>query len=348
MAFDIRSRLESIPVQLLAVFIICTFIGLFLSAITYGSDWDNLTINLGISYCIGFTSWFFESLLERLQWIKLFIMRVVISVTLGAVVGGYIGSEIFLSGMEHQINMDEQYTRIIILGLFFSGFAFYVIYSQISLYQRREQLANEQHKMALQHQLLTQSRLQNLQAQIEPHFLFNTLANIHSRIESSPKDARVMLEHLTQLLRSRLNSAGDQSSLAEEVSIVEHYLAIQSLRLGERLEYQISISNELNDIAIPPLLIQPLVENAITHGIEPMVEGGKVTIVVRTDQDMLIISVTDNGVGFGNSDRHGSGLALKNIKSRLETLYGNGASLDLTENSAGESEAIITIPLESQ
>ncbi len=345
MAYSFHLNMERIPVQLLIVFLICTFIGLFLAAITFDTEINSLKINLGISYCIGFSSWLFETVLFRSGFIRTFMPRIMIAVILGSIVGGYIGSTLFLSEMEQQLNMDEQYVRIIILGLFFSGFAFYLIYSQLSLYQRREQLADEKRKRAEQQQLLIQSQLQNLQAQIEPHFLFNTLANIHSRIESNPKDARIMLEHLTQLIRARLNNHNEKQHLEEEISIVEHYLAIQSLRLGDRLKYQLTLPNDLKQIVIPPLLIQPLVENAITHGIEPMVEGGKVTMVIKVVEKKIKIIVSDNGVGFGNSRRQGTGLALKNIKSRLETIYGNNASLELTENSVGESEAIITIPI---
>ncbi len=347
MEFNFNERLNALSVQLLSVFVICTFIGLFLSAITYGSEEDNLFINLGVSYCIGYSSWLFESILDRTQWIQSFLLRIIMAIVLGSVIGGYLGNVIFLSDMENHIDMEGQYIRIIILGLFFSGFAFYIIYSQISLYQRREQLADERRKIAEQEQLLAQSRLVNLQAQIEPHFLFNTMANIHSRIESSPNDAKVMLEHLTQLLRARINNDQQFSHVAEEVSVIEHYLAIQSLRLGERLSYQITVAQGVEKSEIPPLIIQPLVENAITHGIEQSVKGGRVSIVISSDADQLIITVSDNGVGIGNSERQGAGIALNNIRQRLHALYGNNAMLTLTDNNAGETEAKISIPMES-
>jgi len=192
---------------------------------------------------------------------------------------------------------------------------------------------------------VVETQLRMLQAQIEPHFLFNTLANIISLIDTEPRSARSMLQHLTSSLRRSLErSREDVSTLEHEADMLRDYLSILKVRLGKRLDFAIEIPDELLDLPFPPMLLQPLVENAIKHGIEPKVEGGRVTIKAEKSYDMLRLSVSDTGLGFSDAMNAG-GLGLENVRARLQALYNVGASLILEENVPCGSTAIIEVPL---
>ncbi len=182
-----------------------------------------------------------------------------------------------------------------------------------------------------------------LQAQIEPHFLFNTLANIHSLIAEKPDTASQILEKLNGYLRISLRRTRQlTSTLAEELELIETLLGIAGARLGGRLEYCLSVPAELRSQQLPPLLLQPLVENAIRHGIEPSVAGGKIDVEVRKVGRSLELCVTDTGVGLNEDSPQGVGLA--NIRARLGSLYGTEATLALYANSPRGVIAKLTVP----
>ncbi|QPF73824.1 sensor histidine kinase [Roseateles sp. DAIF2] len=188
----------------------------------------------------------------------------------------------------------------------------------------------------------TEARLLHLQAQIEPHFLFNSLAAVQSLIDVAPERAKLMLERFTDHLRLSLDSLRNEfSSLEQELALAESYLALMGLRMGEaRLRYRIEVPAALRALSMPPLLLQPLVENAITHGLEAKPEGGLVRIEARLEQDQLLLIVEDDGLGSAAAGprrraRPGQGLALKNIRERLEARYGDQAHLTLHPGPAG-------------
>jgi signal transduction histidine kinase len=179
------------------------------------------------------------------------------------------------------------------------------------------------------------ARLRSLQAQIEPHFLFNTLANVVSLIDTSPADARRMLEKLIALLRQSLAaSRAEQVNLGQEADLVRAYLDILSIRMGPRLSYEIDIPAPLRSQPVPPLLLQPLVENAIQHGIEPKVAGGTVRVRARADGEMLALEVSDDGLGFGATTR-GGGVGLANLRERLAAHYGQQGRLNIEDGAPG-------------
>ncbi len=192
---------------------------------------------------------------------------------------------------------------------------------------------------------VVETQLRMLQAQIEPHFLFNTLANVISLIDKEPKAAKNMLQHLTRSLRISLERAReDTSTLEQEVDMLRDYLTIFKMRLGPRLDFTIAVPDELLKVPFPPMILQPLVENAIKHGIEPKVEGGRVTIIAEKGDDVLRLSVSDTGLGFSDS-ASAPGLGLENVKARLEALYNDCASLVLEENIPCGATATIEVPL---
>ncbi len=189
------------------------------------------------------------------------------------------------------------------------------------------------------------TQLRMLQAQIEPHFLFNTLANVVSLIDREPKSAKTMMQHLTSSLRRSLQrSRKDVSTLAHEAEMLRDYLSILQMRLGPRLDFTIDIPEDLLKVPFPPMLLQPLVENAVKHGIEPKVEGGRISVKVEKSNGLLRLSVSDTGLGFSDTI-NAHGLGLENVRARLQALYSVGAGLILEENRPCGTTATIEVPL---
>ncbi|MDM4765075.1 histidine kinase [Pelomonas sp. SE-A7] len=186
----------------------------------------------------------------------------------------------------------------------------------------------------------TEAQLLRLQAQIEPHFLFNSLAAVQSLIDPSPERAKRMLECFTDYLRASLAILRSEScTLEQELQAAESYLALMQIRMGEdRLSYEIAIAEPLRRLRLPPLLLQPLVENAVTHGLEGKAEGGRVRIAASLQEGLLKLRVEDDGLGLRASQRRarpGNGLALKNIRERLAARHDNAAGLVVTPGESG-------------
>lgn len=194
---------------------------------------------------------------------------------------------------------------------------------------------------------LVQARLQALRMQINPHFLFNTLNTISALIHENPNTADKMVVRLSELLRRTLDRGEAQEvPLREEIEFLKGYLEIEQTRFGTRLEVEISVPPDVENLMVPHLILQPLVENAIRHGIEPREEPGRVEVTARRDGDRLELSVRDSGDGLASSDsaRSQGGIGLSNTRSRLAHLYGSDYSFDLTNGPGGGLEARIRIP----
>ena len=196
---------------------------------------------------------------------------------------------------------------------------------------------------------ITEAQLRLLQGQIEPHFLFNTLANVQSLIDFDPERAKLMLERFTDYLRASLGQLrGDATTLAQEFAMLEAYLGLMQLRMGERLRVRLALPADLGGIELPPLLLQPLVENAIHHGLEPKVGGGEIVVSARREAGALVIDVEDDGQGLdGPQRRSGNGVALANIRARLAARWGAAATLALQPRDGGGTRSRIQLPLPS-
>ncbi len=183
--------------------------------------------------------------------------------------------------------------------------------------------------------LATEAQLRLLQAQIEPHFLFNTLANVVSLMEVDAPRAKSMLEAFVDYLRASLSGLGQgRHTLGDEIDLIDAYMRIIKIRMEERLDYAIEVPAALRGLTLPALTLQPLVENAIVHGLEPQIAGGRVRVGARSDGRSLVITVDDDGAGLAAATGAvarppGSGTALANIRRRLEQAYGSSASLDI-------------------
>lgn len=188
------------------------------------------------------------------------------------------------------------------------------------------------------------SDLKALQAQIEPHFLYNTLANTRYLVRQQPERALEMLDHLIAYLRSALpDLRSPMSTLGRECDLAAHYLELMAIRYGERLCVRIDCADDVRDLALPPLMLMPLVENAVQHGVEP--HAGAVTVAVSAwrAQGRVQVEVRDNGAGVGGAVL-GSGVGLRNVRQRLDALYGGGASLRLSMGEDGWTAAELSLP----
>jgi sensor histidine kinase YesM len=183
----------------------------------------------------------------------------------------------------------------------------------------------------------TTAELKALRAQVEPHFLYNTLSNVVSLIEREPATAKYMTERLIGYLRHTLDaSRRENATVGDELAIIADYLEILRLRMGERLWYEIAADDATRALPLSPMLLQPLVENAIKHGLEPKIEGGRITVSAVVQDGRLNIVVEDTGLGFGvATDTAGSGSGLANVRGRLKAIYGDAARLSIEQPEAG-------------
>ena len=197
---------------------------------------------------------------------------------------------------------------------------------------------------ALKRQVV-EARMAAMQAQVEPHFLFNTLASIDHLIETDPPRASKMQKNLIALLRASMPTLREaDTNLGRELAVIRPYLEILKVRMEERLQTDIRVSDGLLSAEFPPMMLQSLVENAIKHGLEPKAEGGTLTVSAEIVHGKLAVSVADTGLGFGQAATAGTGVGLNNIRERLQLLYGNRAQLSVTGNPAGGTTVTITLP----
>jgi LytS/YehU family sensor histidine kinase len=191
-----------------------------------------------------------------------------------------------------------------------------------------------------------ENQLKLLEAQLEPHMLFNTLANLRVLIGSDPLRAQGMLDHLIAYLRATLAASRTGSHpLASEFERISDYLQLMQIRMGTRLHIQLDLPASLADAPLPPLLLQPLVENAIKHGLEPKVRGGRVHVAAKRGSGTLTLSVRDTGVGLDARPEHGARFGLQQVRERLATLYGAASHLELSPATDDEGGTLVTVTL---
>jgi signal transduction histidine kinase len=192
---------------------------------------------------------------------------------------------------------------------------------------------------------LAEAQLKMMQAQVEPHFLFNTLASVDYLIETDPARASRMQKNLIQYLRAAVPQMREgTSNLGREILQCRSYLEILKVRMDERLQFSINVPQGLLSAAFPPMMLLTLVENAIKHGLEPKPEGGTLSVAAVVADGKLRVAVADSGMGFGIAQRGGTGVGLVNVRERLQALYGTGAGLSIDANSDGGTIATILVP----
>lgn len=239
--------------------------------------------------------------------------------------------------------------RYALLVLIFTLAFSYFFHSRLRIVALEQARQEAELREATGQKAALQAELRLLQAQIEPHFLFNTLANLHSLIGRDDAGARRLLETLNDYLRTSLaHSRAARATLGDECDMLTAYLAIQAQRMGGRLQTRIEVDDALRGTPFPPMLLQPLVENAILHGIEPKLGTGQVSVTAARVGEWLHVAVRDDGVGLGAGPHAGgSGIGLANVRERLRALYGEHARFELKENRPAGVIAELWIPIET-
>ena len=199
---------------------------------------------------------------------------------------------------------------------------------------------------------VVEARMAAMQAQVEPHFLFNTLASIDHLIETDPPRASTMQKNLIALLRASMPTMRESHptahNLGREIAVIRPYLEILKVRMEERLQTVVDVPEGLLSADFPSMMIQSLVENAIKHGLEPKPEGGTLTVRAEVQHGKLAVTVADTGVGFGKAATAGTGVGLANIRERQQPLYGNNASMTVAENTPSGTVVTLTVPYQAQ
>ena len=244
-------------------------------------------------------------------------------------------------------SIDEEVRRKDLWLIFVAGLGIYWLSAALHLAFVISLRAAESERRALESQVSArEAELKALRSQLNPHFLFNSLNSIMSLVGRSPEEARRMCQGLGDFLRRTLNlGARDRVTLAEELDLVRHYLEIESVRFGNRLTFTLDVPDVLGPAAVPPLLLQPLIENAVKHGVAARLEGGEITLTARPDGERLHLVVA-NPVDDDAAPADGEGMGLDNVRRRLKALAGGRGNLDI-RRSPGRFEAHLVLPMEN-
>ena len=267
-----------------------------------------------------------------------------VAVSAGVFLGVPTGAFLLKICCGHTLDWQADYWPLVV---FCSVPAVVVTYFFYSLRQRsvaRSTIENERIRRKAVEKVALEGKLRMLQAQIEPHFLFNTLSNVISLINTRPNRAKAMLINLTSYLRTSLaRTLPEEITLGQEMDMIRAYLDIQKIRMDTRLSFSIDVPEHLAAHPFPPMILQPLVENAVRHGLEPKVKGGDIRIRVWQETSVLKVAVADTGMAV--TDFTGNGVGLSNVRERLWLLYGEDGRLVLTENSPCGVCATVEVPV---
>lgn len=267
------------------------------------------------------------------------------SVLLGVLLGNMIWNG---SNPLHLLGNRAVVMQCLVIGAFVALLMYMVRSAAERRGARAMEAARQKEFVAASARMLAEARLRALQAQIEPHFLYNTLANVVSLIGPRPAQAQHMLERFIDYLRASLAaSRSDEATLASEAALIAAYLDVLAVRMGDRLRYRIDVPEELRQFRIAPMLLQPVVENAIAHGLEPKVEGGEIAVSARIEGKHVSIRISDTGAGLNESAprKPGGGVGLSNLRERLGSLYGGAAKVELLENQPCGMTVRLLLPL---
>ena len=319
-----------------------TVIALVLTGIKFGGGF---VVNFIVAQCIGIsicslalTGLYLFRPAHPLSLLVLVMVAIITGTALGWTVGSMAAGTMLSESM-----LKQHFIPVMILGIVFGSIISYFFASRERISRSEALLQEERIKRLAKEKETAETSLRLLQAQIEPHFLFNTLSNILSLLDADLEKGKSMLADFIRYLRTALpRTRGETTTLGQEMEMIQAYLNIFKVRMGDRLRYRVEIPESMNDLAFPPMLVQPLVENAIRHGLEPKIGGGELVIRGQDEQDVIRLEVSDTGLGL---DELGTlGIGLSNIRERLESLYGNKGRLILEENTPSGLKATIEVP----
>lgn len=329
------------PKSVLLLVVVCAFIAILTNALNDIGYFSNLLFSFSYGFPISLIETFLQTRKKKLPE----SLINVISVSVGALFGSAtVYAYLVFNGFIDAGDFGRWFWINFGFGVFMSAVAFYFFWSQYRNQALTLALRNQQLKASELEMLKQQAENRLLQSQMEPHFLFNTLANIQSLVDIDPARAKSMIGHLSQMLRGSLaNSASDRCTLDQEMQIVRAYLAIQSVRIGDRLIVEEHIDETLNQYNVLPMSIQPLVENTVKHAVENSISKVKLQVSARRVDDHLCITVQDTGKV--TSHKKGHGISLSNIRQRLRNQFGEHASL-ISEPQEEGWMTVLQLPLE--
>jgi hypothetical protein len=266
------------------------------------------------------------------------------AILLGAVFGVAAGMVWDRPGLGHPLAASPRLlTATLAIALTFGVAMSYYFRSRAALAENEARLHDERARQAEDAQRLTEAELRLLQAQVEPHFLFNTLSNILQLIDTSPQGAKRMLLDLTTYLRRVLRRVrAGPTSLGEELELLRAYLDIQAVRMGDRLAYALDCPPELRDVPLPPLLLQPAVESAMRHGLEPSTTGGRIEVRAARDSDRLVLEVLDTGMDLVDADAWAADLA--GVRARVGAVSHGQGTFAISPNTPRGTRVRIELP----
>jgi hypothetical protein len=316
---------------------------------------DSFQVNLVISMCVGTLAVTFIDGGRLLLWGDRrpprlpFIILLIASIPAAQYLGNIVASQILgISAADLASTRAKNATAIIVGTILCCVSITWFFWNRTRLSELQAQAEAEKARAAAIEKQALQAQLQLLQAQIEPHMLFNTLANLQGLIAVDPGRAQHMLEQLILYLRATLSSArAEKTTLAQEFSLMEAYLGLMSVRMGSRLAYTLQLPDDLRGMPVPPMLLQPLVENAIKHGLEPKLDGGHIDVQATREDGMLKLIVADTGLGLDAVPPApgGAHVGLANVRERLHALYGQRGGFTLIPNTPSGVIARLTLPL---
>lgn len=229
---------------------------------------------------------------------------------------------------------------VVYLVVLMAGFARNYYFQQKARQEEAERLEARAESLETQ---LTEARLEALRMQLNPHFLFNTLHAVSTLVDRDPAGVRRMIARLSELLRHVLDEKAPQEvPLSEELTFLDGYFEIQSVRFQGRLDTEVDVPSSLYDAQVPNLILQPIVENAIKHGASQVRGVGRLAVRARREEEALVLTVEDNGPGV--SEAQEDGLGLRNVRARLQELYGDDQSLRLVTADDGGTQAVLRLP----
>lgn len=315
---------------------------------------QNFPESLLISMCIGTIAFLLIDVTRLAVWGEAkrpnwftFALLIAAAAPVSQFLGGHLASLVLGYRLEGLLSMGTSSSMTSLMITLFAATCATVFYANRERILTAEaNLAQERARAESVARQAVQAQLQSLQAQIEPHMLFNTLANLQGLIAIDPPRAQQMLDLLIQYLRATLTSSrAESNTLAQEFGLMEAYLGLMQIRMGERLTYSFDLPPALKAGSVPPMLLQPLVENAIAHGLEPTIEGGHVAVSAQLQDGVLTLLVQDNGRGpDAGPGKQGTNVGLANTRERLQAIYGEHASLTLEAAAPHGAVARIMLP----
>lgn len=329
----------------LACFVVYTnFFAVFLYAFGFGAT---LSYSLTFCNCAGWFAFLFlvpSNYVPKPTTTRVMVGRIAFIFACSSIAGAVVFALIMgippISLLDRHLDI---LIRMILLSLFCGSSMAFFFKSGERLSEAKRLIMEEKFRNLDMKNTSMEMELKLLQAQIEPHFLFNTISNVVSLIGTDPDKAKTMMEHFSSFLRGSIHIARNTAvPVSQEIELLRNYLDIQKVRMGGRLNYVINVADALLDRHIPPLLIQPLVENSIKHGLEPQIDGGEIMIRGEIAGDVVRITVADSGRGI-DVNAVGNGIGLENVRKRIQMACNEKSRLLLEENVPSGVRAIIEI-----